>query len=385
MQKLTHESIQQLLETSETPKVTIYIPLETSAAPPHITENQIRFKNLIHQASTELTASGDTSELNKNLRDFLERTSDDLAFWKDKTRGMLIVATSSMIKTFDLPVDTEEYVAVDDTFHLAPVMGLLGDARSYYVLALAQQNPKVFEGDMYGLSEIQPGLPRTMREGLGIDEANQQSENQASASGSSLNTGGFNGRGGARDPQNTDRLRYFHMIDKILCDKLDRSVPLIIAGIDAETAEFKGISKYPKILQGNISGNHTETRLEELAEKAQQIVRAELIRPEHTAAREEYERLQGANPERVTRDKDDMIEAAQQGRVDKLLATMCRRTTDTVQDAVESVFCISFPEAKTSRMLNKLAVMVWQMSGKVISLLPDEMPGGTTLVARLRY
>lgn len=385
MHKLTNEAMQELLAMEATPKVTIYVPLEASAAPPNISENQIRLKNLIHKATGQLKEMGE-HKLYEQLCDFLTQNTENLEFWKDRSRGLLILAVQDQITLFDLPVDTEEYAAVDDTFHLAPILALIGDDREYYVVALAQQNPKIYRGDMYGLEQMDIGLPLNMRVGLGIDEANQQSENQGSAIGSSISTGGFNGRGGARDPQDSDRLRFFHLIDKIVCDNLDRSMPLMLAGIDSEVAEYKELSKYPKIMSHHIPGNHTETGTQDLFQKAQPIVHAELISPEHMAAREEYERLQGANPDRVADDHQHILEAAEQGRVDKLLAMMSRHTTDTVQDSMKSVFQITFPEeSDTSKLLNKLAMKVWQMSGKVVSLLPSEMPNGATMVARLRY
>lgn len=386
MQKLTIDAIQQSLDIEDTPKVTIYIPFEKSAAPPHITENQIRFKNLIHQAAGQLEAQAAGHELSEKLCAFLDKSHNDPEFWKDKTRGMLLLAAGGRMELFGLPVDTEEYVAVDDNFHLAPILALLGDAHEYYVLALAQQNPKLYKGDMYGLKPVDADLPASVRQGLDIDEPNQKTENQGSASGSSMNTGWFNGRGGARDPQNIDRLRFFHLIDKQLCDQADHALPLIIAGIDSEVAEFRELSKYPRILVGCITGNHTETRLDELFDKVQPIIHAELISPDHAAVREEYERLQGANPERVARSQEAIQEAAEQGRVDKLLAQLSRDTTDTVQDDVRSVFRISFPETETSKSLNNLAMKVWRMSGRIFSLLPSEMPKDAGMVvARLRY
>lgn len=385
MHKLTHESIQQLLAITETPKVTIYIPLETSAAPPSLSENQIRFKNLIHRAALELETADGPKELHKKLCEFQEKTRDDIEFWKERGKGLLIVAAGDRLEMFDLPVDTEEYMAVDDTFHLAPILALIGDDRPFYVLALAQQNPRLLLGDMYGLEEMNIGLPGTIREALGIDEANQKSENQGSATGSSLNTGWFNGRGGARNPQDNDRLKFYHHIDKLLLEKLDRDVPLLLATTDSEAAEFRDISKYPKILEQFIQGNHTESHLQELFDKAWRIVHSELVEPEHEAALEEYERLQGANPGRVARGHTAIMAAAEQGRIDKLLAMMSRQTTDTVQDNMASVFRISFPEPSSSQLLNKMALAVWSQSGKILSLLPHQMPHGDMMVARLRY
>lgn len=385
MQKLTHDAVQSLMAVEATPKVTLYIPLEVSAAPPAITENQIRFKNLIHTAVEQLKARQDDSKLGIALCDTLERHYEDLEFWKGQGRGLLVCAAPGMMEMYRLPMDTEEYVAVDDTFHLAPILALLNDSKEYYVLALAQQNPKLYKGDMYGLEPADITLPANIRVALGIDEANQKSENQGSATGSSLNTGWFNGRGGARNPQEADRLRFYRLLDEQIRDVDTTGLPLILAATDAETVEYRDNSKYPHILNGIIAGNHTETRPEELFEKAYAIVHAELIRPEHVAVREEYERLSGANPDRVADDTDSILEAAEQGRIDKLLATMTRHTTDTVHDKVEAVMRISFPEPAISKTLNRLATRVWQMSGKVLSLMPHEMPHGASMVARLRY
>jgi hypothetical protein len=385
MQKLTHDSITRLLQTDAKPAVTMYIPMENTAAPPHMSENQIRFKNAIHKAQAELEKADDTSGVSARLAELLTDSYEDIEFWKSQSCGLLICASPNVLELYSLPIDTEEYVAVDDSFHLAPILALLSDAREYYVLALAQQHPKLFKGDMYGLELVDIGLPETMRSGLGIDEANQQSENQGSATGSSLNTGWFNGRGGARDPQDNDRIRLWHLIDKLICEKTDKALPMILAGIDAENAEFRALSKYPQLLQGTVSGNNTEKRPEELHEKAWAIVSQELVQPEHAAALEEYQRLSGANPERVARDQESIESAAEQGRIDKLLAMMSRHTTDTVRDNAKSVLRISFPDGNQGKAVNKLATKVWQMSGKVVSLLPHEMPHGAPMVARLRY
>lgn len=385
MQKLTTATVQELLAVPTTPKVTIYMPLETSAAPPNLSENQIRFKNLIHKAVEELGTVGDESKLGKVLCDKLDEVNGNPDFWKDKPSGILICAAPGFLEMYMLPIDTEEYVSVDDNFHLAPVFALLADNREFYLLAIARHNPKIYKGDMYGLSMMDIGLPVNINSGLNIDEPNQKSENQGSAVGTSMQTGWYNGRGGARDPIEADVARYQHLIDTTLLDNLDRSIPVILAGIDAETAEFKSISKYPKILHGTIAGSHSETHPEELFNKAWPIIHEELVQPMHDAALEEYSRLAGANPERVARDQDSINEAAEQGRIDKLLTSISRDTTDTVQDNMESVIRITFPEGGKSKSLNDLAMKVWQMSGKVIGLLPSQMPHNALMVARLRY
>jgi hypothetical protein len=384
MQHIDKETVQALLASTDSPAATLYIPMLTTASPPHISENQIRFKNMIHKAAEELQQqNGDA--LAKELLQMHDRLHNDMDFWEVQTPGLLICATAGNIQMFHLPIDTEEYIAVDERFHLAPIIALLDDQRSYYVLALAQHDPVLYKGDMYGLTTTNIKLPSNAGEALGIDEPNQKSENQGSARGSSLNTGWFNGRGGARNPQDQDRVRFFRLVNKAIEDNLQQSDPLILAGVDSDVAEFRGLTKHPTILQGTIGGNHNDDKAEDLCAAAQAIVWKELIAPEHQAAVEEYTRLHGANPERVAQDDKSIQQAAEQGRVDKLLARISRHTTDTVQDGVESVQRITFPEPELSKNVNKLAAMVYGMSGKVISLLPSEMPDGALMVARLRY
>ena len=385
MQNIHKEDVQDLLNQQVSPAVTIYIPMHTTASPPHLTENQIRFKNLIYKAAEQLPKHGAGAELATQLRTAVEQRHNDLSFWEAQTPGLLLCASSASIKMFHLPIDTEEYVAVDEQFHLAPVLSLLQDEQHYYVLTIAQHEPHLYKGDLYGLQPAGIELPSSVQAALGIDEANQKSENQGSAVGPSTDTSWFNGRGGARDPREADRMRFFRMIDKILYESADRSWPVILAGIDAEVAEYRSISKYPKLLKGSIAGNFSDTLAQELFPRALTIVQKELIEPEHAAAIEEFERVHGANPDRALQDQKRILEAAEQGRVDKLLTVMSRKTTDTVRDRAEAVMRITFPDTKTSRTLNQLALQVWQMSGKVINILPGQMPNGTLMAARLRY
>jgi hypothetical protein len=386
MQNITREAVEKLLSTNESqPAVTIYAPMHTTASPPHITENQIRIKNLINKACTDLERTDKTRQFARELHEMLDSLYDDLRFWEEQTPGLLICARPGAIQLFHLPIDTDEYVAVDNDYHLAPVLAILHENQSFYVLTIAQHMPKLFKGDRYGLQASNIQLPESVEAGLNIDETNQKSENQGSAVGSSINTGWFNGRGGARNPQEEDRMRFFRMIDGIVYSSIDRSLPVILAGIDAETVEYRSISKLPKILDNTIGGSFRDAKPDNIFEPAIAIIEKELISPAREAALEEYNRLEGANPDRTARDEKSIVEAADQGRIDKLLAMMGRYTTDSIRDTRAAVAKITFPEPAVSKKLNQLALQVWQMSGTIINLPASQMPHGAPMVARLRY
>jgi hypothetical protein len=386
IQNITREAVETLLaNTTPNPAVTIYAPMHTTASPPHISENQIRLKNLIHKACEKLEKSEENLHFARSLYELLDAVYDDLKFWEAQTPGLLICARPNRTQLFHVPMDTEEYVAIDENFHLAPVLAMLHEDRDFYVLTVTQHMPRLFQGNRYGMHALDVQLPISVQAGLNIDESNQKSENQGSATGPSTNTGWFNGRGGARNPQEEDRVRFFRKVDAIAYNAIDRTLPVILAGIDSEIAEYRTISKLPKVLEEAINGSHSDAKPDDLFEHAWQIIEHEIVHPAREAAIEEYTRLEGANPDRTARDEKSIEEAAEQGRIDKFMAMMGRYTKDSIRDTRVAVDKITFPEPELSRKVNKLALKVWQMSGTVINLLPTEMPHGAPMVARLRY
>lgn len=385
MNLLDANTVRKLVDEVSKPAVTIYIPIVMGASPPNLSENQLRVKNLIHDAVKQLETNEEGADLAKELTEFHEQLTGNQSFWEAKYPGILICATSGSIEYFALPIDTEEYVAIDEAFHLAPILALMEDEREFYVLSLAQQNPALYKGNIYGLEPAGIELPHDAGEALGIDEPNQKSENQGSATGSSMNTGWFNGRGGARNPQDQDRIRFFRILNKVVLEKLNRNTPLILAGVESDVAEFRMLSEHPTILEGTIAGNHNHEKPEALFGEAMVIIRNELIEPAHQRVVDSYVELHGANPDKTSVGEKAVEKAAVDGRVDQLIAAMSRQTTDTVQTGYDSVLRITFPEGQHGKKLNSLASMVYKMSGKIYSLKPEQMPEGTSLVAMLRY
>src|SRR5437868_2242925 len=117
MERISKETVNELLNSDNDTAVTIYIPMHTTASPPHISENQIRFKNLLHKAAEQLDKHGQQHELSRMLQQTIDETHADLTFWESQSPGLLICANTDFIRMFGLPMDTEEYLAVDRQFH----------------------------------------------------------------------------------------------------------------------------------------------------------------------------------------------------------------------------------------------------------------------------
>lgn len=387
MEQLDCETITELLQSEpRAPAVTVYAPTHRAATPPHMTEDQIRFKNLMNRAISLLKSREDGRELGLHLTEKLNEILEDRSFWENQTEGLLVCIRPGVFRMFHLPLDTEEYVAVSDRFHLAPVFGMLEDMQEYYVLSIAQQAPALYRGDMYNLQKADIELPHDVKSGLNLDEMNAKTENQGSARGSSLNPAWFNGRGGAKDPADEDRLRFWRMIDDVICGKTTDKLPLILAGIESEIVEYRAVSKYLEVLQGAIHGNFTGVNAHKLFQPALDIVRQELLNPMHDAVITEYKRAKGQAPKLAAQDMAAIQDAAEQGRVDKLLLADIRYTRDTVRDNSEPVPVLTFPPEGSAQAVHDIASKVWNASGRVVDIEHDRMPErGAIILATLRY
>lgn len=387
MEQLNREAIAELLQSEpKAPAITIYLPTHRTATPPHMTEDQIRFKNLIHRAIEILKNRDDGRELIPVLESRLNELQDDREFWEAQTEGLLMCIRPGSFRMFRLPIDTEEYVAVADHFHLAPVFGVLEDMQEYHVLAVAQHMPALYKGDMYDLQASDIRLPENLAAGLNIDELNQKSEQQASAHGQNILPGGYNGRGGAKDPTEEDRMRFWRMIDRAVNNKLEGDLPLILAGIESEVVEYRSISKYPKILNGTIQGSFSGAKPQDLFQPALDIVRKELLNPTHDDVIAEYKRAKGQAPELAAHDMAAIADAAEKGRIDKLLLADIRYTTDTVRDNTDPVPVITFPPEESAQAVHDIANRVWHTSGQIVDIEAGHMPErGALVLATLRY
>jgi hypothetical protein len=347
MNRLNRQSLQKLVEYESDAAITIYLPTHNSTSPQHTSEDQIRLRNLVSEA-LDLLKAEHSLELAKILEQNAMNLIEDIQFWSQRASSLLICASLDIFETYSLPADSEEYIALDNVFHLAPVMGLFSDDPEFYVLELAEHNPRLLFGDMYGLRKSEIELPLNFNDALSSEKHFM-----------------IDGAHGNGYPE-----RFFKVIDKIIIDSSEKALPLILAGTTTETSAYKHISHYPNILSTSVTNSYDSSRINELYEKIKPIIDEKIIKPQHDSVINEYLRLEKSSPSLVLENEQKLIEAAEAGRVDKLLTNMSLQTSDTVQDYYKS---------------NKAAAMVWQTKGLVLNLQPNEMPNHTMFVAKLRY
>jgi hypothetical protein len=356
MTKVTTESINQLHTNALSPAVTIYLPTHRAATPPHMREDELRFKNLAEKASDILNNIDKHDPFNFTFAAQCAGLLKNELFWEDRTEGVLVCASPGQFDVYDLTMPTDEYVAVDHHNHLTPVYGLIEDMTPFHVLAITQDGAFLFAGDDYNLELVEHELflnPHHAKNETHIYEA--------------------------------ERHRYFKGVDESFFAKSDKKLPLILAGVNADVAKYRSLSNYPRILDQYITGSYGSESAHELFPAGVRIVDEQVVEAKHQEKLADYQRLKHENSELASDEVANIKDAAEKGRVDTLLIGMSRSTMDTVDDSVEPAKKIIFPDEIESQAVDYLARMVWSQQGHVINIHEDQLPGSSLLYALYRY
>lgn len=383
MNKITKEKLTALTDGTASPSVTIYMPTHKAPTPPHMQEDQTRFKNLVSKTVDQLGTDGTNDQFTQEFKQQTSGMMEDIAFWEDMTESLLICARPGMFEYFNLPIESDEYVAVDDHFHLAPLLGLIDEFQPYYLLAVKQKQPFLLYGDAYGLKPSELKLPASIAEALNIDEMHLKSNQFYSIQGGA--GAEFHGHGGAKDAGDSERRQFMKIINDKVSNFVDSNTPIVLAGTTDEVTEFTNQGKLQTVLPEHVHGSYTEDQAHELHGKAHELLRKHVIEPQHAEVIEQFERLAGQNPDRVENSMAGIKDAAEKGRVETLLLGVLQYTTDTIRDNKEKVVKLTFPAERSRQAMDYLAQLVWRQGGRIINLYAQKMPQPSSVLAINRY
>ena len=338
----------------------MYLPTHRSATPPHMREDELRFKKLARKASDILDNIDKHDPFNAKFATKCAALQSDEKFWKDRTEAILVCAGADQFETYDLTLETDEYVAVDNHYHLAAIYGLLEDSVPFSVLAVAQDRVLLFSGDNYGL---------TLTDHEVFSDAAYKRDDK---------------HDNDKYLYEAERHRNFLHVDKKFFASADKKSPLILAGVESDVAEYRSLSKHPRILDQAILGNYGPDSAPELFSASEGIVTEEVIEANHRKRLANYQRLR-YDPNLASDDVVNIEDAAEKGRVDTLLIGMSRTTTDSVNDVVEPIRKITFPDELESQVIDHLAELVRSQDGHIITVSQDQLPDSSPLYALYRY
>nr|WP_217523290.1 hypothetical protein [Pleurocapsa sp. PCC 7327] len=317
------DELTTLAEVRSLPCVSIF--MLTHRMDPQTQQNPIRFKNLLRQAEEKLTDSGLRGQ---DAKDFLEPAQelDDYQFWQYRSDELAIFVCADRLLYYGLPLNFPERVVVGDRFYLKPLLPLLTGDGQFYILALSQNQVRLFQGTRYSVDEVKlEDLPTSIAEALKYDdpEKSLQFHTGTSGGGNGDRAAMFHGHGAGDEAQKDNLLRYFRRVNQGLQELLkNRRSPLILASVDYLLPIYQQANTYPHLLDVGITGNPEERKAEELHAQAWEIVQP-YFEQEQQKASDRYQALIGTGQTAST--IQEVVPATYYQRVETLFVPLGRQ------------------------------------------------------------
>jgi hypothetical protein len=380
MKNLTLDQIKGLAQQTASPSISIFLP--THRAGQDTQQDPIRFKNLLRDAEKQFLDSGmGPREVDAVLKP-AQALLDDSNFWNHQSEGLAVFMTSDEFHYFPLPFRVEELLVVAQSYYVTPILPLFTNNGHYYILAISLNEVRLFEGTRYGVGQIAlpDGIAANMEEALRLDGPQKSLQMHSGGGG-----GMFHGQGAGNEEQKIWIEQYLNLVDTSLTEIFrEQNAPLILAGVDYLLPMYRKVSEYQHIMEEGIIGNPDHLHPEELQEQAWRIVDT-YFQQETKKTVEQYQQL--ADTDKATDSVEEIVAAAVNGRVDKLILSVENQIWGAFNPKDGKVIRSSEGQSKEYNLalLDFAAMNTLQNGGTVCALSQDEMPTDSPIAAVFRY
>jgi hypothetical protein len=308
--------LERLLEERDENCISIYLPMVRVGT--DVQGNSIQLKNALNEVEKELKQRGrrqpDIDDLLAQPRQLLS----DSPFWQHQLDGLAMFISPETLATYRLPLDFEPLTIVAERFHIKPILPLISGDGRFYILALSQDQVRLFQGTRHTVDEMEiRHAPGSLADALVYDDPERQMQHHTTTSGSAGGPAVVRHGQGVQEDEKRQRLRrYFQDVSKGIQRQLyDEEAPIVLAALDYLHPIYKEVDTSPHLLDEGITVNPNELSAAELHDRAWTIVG-----PLFTEAKEEavdrYKQLSGSK--QASAELEEIVPAAFQGRIDTL-------------------------------------------------------------------
>jgi hypothetical protein len=310
----------------------------------------------------------------------LEVLSVDEEFSGGSRFGRAIFRSRDVFRQFELIGPMKAQCSVGSYFQIRTILADLHLPMEFYLLKLSKKNVELKRCANLRAEKVKlpKGVPETLDEALAFKPPDHDLENR-SAGGASVGAmrGVRFGTGSGRETQHAYLADFYRMVDRGIVELLHSgNPPLVLAGVDEDTAAFRTIHTYPNLLSQSIHGSPSGPWSEqELLQQAYSIVRAEHVHRTAASLVEWKERLA---PARFATDLDTILAGAAEGRVERLYIDESAQRIGRLPDS-------NHGEREEEDLLNVAAVETILHGGVAFGLPANRMLEGAAVAAIFRY
>lgn len=341
--------------------------------------DSIQLNNLLDKARKEVEGLSDKED-SKLLLEQIERARQSERELINSKGGLVLYITKDEVYYYHLGIPTLNYVNVDQSPNVIPLIENFQYTNNYHVLILNREDIRLFKGDALSVEEIildDEDAPITLKDALGDDlSADELSHGTYGGLGTD---GGksFHGHHETSKEKDIDRDNYFRIVDKYIYEhySLPTNLPLILYALPDNQAVFREISKNQCLLDQGIEESGANINNQTIKEKA--IAKnLEIVKLDQATM---FNRFRETSPKfRIDNHLNDLAMNSLQGRIEELLVNKGYEQNGSIGEEGD------FQEDEGD-FVKQLIGKVLEAKGKVYVVPTDEMPVGINLSARLRY
>jgi len=383
MHLLSKEELRTLMEKPEGWCVSMYMPTHRSF--PETKQDPIRFKNLLREAEERLKAAGLRSPDAKKMLKQAQPLLKDSLFWQHQSDGFAAFVHSGGFSHYRLPLRLDELVVVADRFHIKPLLSLFSNDGRFFLLALSQNEVRLFLCSRYSTSELElEGVPESLSEALMYDDPEKQLQFHTRTP----TVGGgraaiFHGHGAGTDDAKNNILRYFQQVDQGLREILrEERGPLILAGVDYLFPIYREANSYSHLMDTGIAGNPEGWKAEELHAQAWKIVESHFLKAQEDVLAQ-YEQLKGSG--RTSNDLKAIVQGAYEGMIDTLFVAAGIQRWGCYDSGMRTVHLHPHAEPGDEDLIDFAAVHTIFNRGTVYPMKPEDVPDRGAVAGIFRY
>ncbi len=375
---VTEKTIRQLIDKEGSFKITLSLP--TYKVGDDRQQNPIRFKNLLSSATEKLKQAGlkenAVTELLKPARDLLQQP----LFWSAMEHGMVTYLTDAFMEIFKLPYETEETVYVSDHFWVTPLLPMISINGTYCILAVSQEKIRLLRCTRADVTNITPrAVQISVNDWL---EVKPEPQIQFHTGGKEGGRAQFFGHGSTEEDKKEITQVYFREMEKELTAALKKiNDPLLLAGLKTNTALYRKINGYGRVLEKSIKQNPDTLTDTQLREMGWSFIKDHFLKDLYEAIR-----LFGESPEeRVSRDPSEIIAATVMGKSEAIFVTKDLVKWGRYDHENHQVLFTNRPGNDDVDLMNWLSIKGLERGSRVYVLPQNEMPDHAQVAALYRY
>jgi hypothetical protein len=359
--------------SSSSDRVSLYLP--THRAGRDVTQDPVRFRRLVANATEEVTDGG--------LLAATAKLVDDREFWAHGSAGLAVLVGPDGTTAIRLSESPAELAVVSDRLHLKPIVAALGRRVEFDLLALSRHAVRYVDVGGSDAAETEvPGMPTSMPEALRFDDREPQLQSHAAGrAGTGRVAATFHGQGGGSDARDGDLDRFLHLVDDAVATHRSGSTrPLVLAGVDEIVAAYRKVTRCANVVDGHVSGNPDQVRAAELADRARRFVRPTAAEAEQ-AARESFR----AGAAATVRTIEQAVIAAAAGQVASVFVPADREYWGRHRPGHHVLEEHDERQSGDHDLADVASTETLRHGGQAFVVAATDIPGDGTAAATLRY